>query len=149
MNPTYSYKDYRTHICNYWLSKLGGKEMIEKGTCESFLGSRQESNDSTGEAVLYTESKKGIFKGKCRKCGQVGYNTKDCKSERKKFTGKCNWCQKQGHKEAQCWAKKRGDPKTPGPIQNGNNNGSNTNNVQVCQPVMDETEGMFAGNTFC
>ena len=95
MNPTYSYKDYRTHICNYWLSKLGGKEMIEKGTCESFLGSRQESNDSTGEAALYTESKKGAFKGKCRKCGQVGHKAKDCKSEKKKkFTGKCNWCQK-------------------------------------------------------
>ena len=103
MNPTYSYKDDRTHIRNYWLSKLGGKEMIEKGTCETFLGSRQESKDSTGEAALYTESKKGTFKGKCRKCGQVGHKAKDCKTEKKKFTGKCNWCQKQGHKEAQCY----------------------------------------------
>lgn len=54
-----------------------------------------------------------------------------------------------GHKEAQCWAKKRGDPKTPGPVYNGNSVRSNTNNVQVCKPVTDEVDGIFGGNTFC
>ena len=149
MNPTYSYKDYRTHIRNHWLSRLGGKEMIEKGTCETFLGAKQDSSESTGEAALYTKSKKGTFKGRCCKCGQVGHKAKDCKSEKKRFTGKCNWCQKTGHKEAQCWAKKRGDPKTPGPVYNGNNSSSNTNNVQVCEQATDDVDGMFAGNTFC
>ena len=91
MNPTYSYKDYRTHIHNHWLSRLGGKEMIEKGTCESFLGTKQGSSESMGEVALYTDSKKGTFKGRCRKCGQVGHKAKDCKSEKKRFTGKCNW----------------------------------------------------------
>ena len=64
--------------------------MIQKGTCEIFLGSRQESNDSTGEVTLYTESKKGTFKGKCCKCSQVGHKAKDCKLEKNKITGKCN-----------------------------------------------------------
>lgn len=78
MNPTYNYKDYRTHIRNHWLSRLGGKEMIEKDTCGTFSGSKQDINESMGEAVLYTESKKGTFKGRCRKCRQVGHKAKDC-----------------------------------------------------------------------
>lgn len=86
MNPTYSYKDYQTHIHNHWLSRLGGKEMIEKGTCELFLGSKQDRSDCTDEAALYTEGKKGAFKGKCHTCRQVGHKAMDCKSENNKIT---------------------------------------------------------------
>ena len=152
MNPTYTYKDYRTHIRNHWLSRLGGKEMIEKGISEPFLGTRQDSTNSMGESALNTENKKGNFKFKCRKCGLYGHKAKNCttdKKDYKKFTGKCNYCQKTGHKEAQCWAKKRGDPRTPGSNDNGNNSGSSANNVQFCEPCSDDVANMFAGNTYC
>ena len=41
------------------------------------------------------------------------------------------------------------EPKTPGLIYNGTDGSLNTNNVQVCQLIVDKTKGMFAGNMYC
>ena len=70
-----------------------------------------------GERGFYTTG--GGYKGKCRNCGKMGHQSKDCWSKKgkengggkypkksepgKKFEGECFHCHKKGHRMSECW----------------------------------------------
>ena len=84
-NQICRYKGYLNHIRNFWLSRLGFKEIVEKGICELFLRAIWDSIQGTGEVTLSTESTKGIFKGSCCRCAQSVHEAKNYIAMKKKF----------------------------------------------------------------
>ena len=153
MNARFIYADDKKHIRNVWYTNLGGKTLIDSGTCQKVTIGGDKSTSDEGEKYLYTDVP-GSFPFKCRKCVQHGHKAKDCISGGnhngggnnnggyKKFQGKCNWCQKTGHKEYKCYANKRGEPKVLGGNSNG---GSNVNNTSS---TADSVGDMFTCMTY-
>ena len=74
MNSAYSYADYKKHIRHFWYTELGGKEMIEKGTCAA-ANIKSDTGSSQNTAAFYTNSTGG-FRFTCRKCGLPGIHGK-------------------------------------------------------------------------
>ena len=89
MNAAYTYADYKKHIRHYWYTELGGKDLLEKGTC-NVATTKNDSRNGQTTMAFYTNSSGG-FCFRCHKCGLLGYKAKDCTTNKKdyvKFTGK-------------------------------------------------------------
>ena len=64
MNSGYTYAEYKKHIRYYWYTELGGKDMVEKGTC-SVATTKDDTNNGQTTTAFYTNSSGG-FRYRCR-----------------------------------------------------------------------------------
>ena len=82
MNSEYTYSDYKKHIRHFWYTELGGKELLEKGTCTV---AKPKSDSTNGQTTAFYTNNDGGFRFRCRRCGKYGHKARDCTTEEKDF----------------------------------------------------------------
>ena len=69
--------------------------------------------------------KKGMFKGKCFRCGTVGHRSFECTVSRSKDDRKCGFCDRTGHVTSNCFDRKKAEKEKAEREKNKSNKGGN------------------------